>query len=308
MTRTSFPLRALVCSTVLVAGAMPAHAADAAAPTEAAPPAPPYTLTYHIDLVSRYYARGLTTTYGVKPFGTKFADAPESDKPTLQWGADFVHSSGIYLGYFGSQINYSYDAVGKAYSLADRSGVRYQDEKSIENDFYGGYNGTIGDIGYVVGGTYYYYINGTASNWFETKLGLTYGPFGFYAQTALQESQASNKGDTYWTLTYATALPYDVNFLGTLGFYTYKKEGKYLGSRDTYNNLDCAAGSYFNVTGCMDPGGKLSSGNFRHLTLGFTKAIPDTPITLGLQGIIGGKNRFDISQGERVVVYATAGF
>jgi uncharacterized protein (TIGR02001 family) len=304
MTRISFPLRALVCSTALVAGATSAIAADA----PAAAPAPDYTLTYHVDLVSRYYSRGLTTTYGIKPVGTKLADAPESDKPALQWGADFVHSSGFYLGYWGGQINYSYDAVGKAYS--DRSIGTFQDEKSIENDFYGGYNGTIGDIGYVVGGTYYYYINGTASNWFETKLGLTYGPFGFYAQTALQESQASNKGDTYWTLTYATALPYDVNFLGTLGFYTYKKEGKYLGSNDTAPATagPCPAGSYFNVTGCMVVGGSLSSGNFRHLTLGFTKAIPDTPVTLGLQGIIGGKNRFDISQGDRVVVTVSAGF
>lgn len=300
MTRIAFPLRALVCSAALAAGATSALAAEEAAP------APDYTLTFHVDVVNRYYVRGLTSTYGVEAFGNKFGDAPESDKPALQWGADFVHSSGFYLGYWASQINYSYDAVGKSYK--DRTITKFQDDKSIENDFYGGYNGTIGDFGYVIGGTYYYYINGTASDWFETKLGLTYGPFGFYAQTALQESQASNKGDTYWTVTYATALPYEINFLGTLGFYTYKKEGKYLGSRDTYNNVDCAAGEIFNVNGCYSPGGKLTSGNFRHLTLGFTKTIPDTPVTLGLQGIIGGKNRFDIDQGDRVVIYATAAF
>jgi uncharacterized protein (TIGR02001 family) len=299
MTRIAFPLRALVCATALAAGATSALAAEEAAP------APDYTLTFHVDVVNRYYVRGLTTTYGTKAFGNKFADAPESDKPALQWGADFVHSSGFYLGYWASQINYSYDAVGKSYK--DRSITKFQDEKSIENDFYGGYNGTIGDFGYVIGGTYYYYINGTASDWLETKLGLTYGSFGFYAQTALKDNQAANKGDTYWTLTYATALPYEINFLGTLGIYTYKKEGKYLGSKDTAGITTCTAGQVFNVSACLD-GGKLASTSFRHLTLGFTKTIPDTPVTIGLQGIIGGKNRFDIDQGDRVVVYATAAF
>jgi hypothetical protein len=103
----------------------------------------------HTDRVSRYVLRGLTKTCGNGPaLGNEFADAPESDKPALQWGADFAHSSGFYLGYEGSQINYSYDALGKSYS--DRSSTDFQDDKSIENNVYGGYTRSFGDEGYTV--------------------------------------------------------------------------------------------------------------------------------------------------------------
>jgi len=103
----------------------------------------------HTDPVSRYVLRGLTKTYGNGPaLGNEFADAPESDKPALQWGADFAHSSGFYLGYWGSQINYSYEAFDKSYS--DRSITDFQDDKSIENDFYGGYTGSFGNVGCAV--------------------------------------------------------------------------------------------------------------------------------------------------------------
>jgi hypothetical protein len=100
-----------LCLSALALTAGSAHAADA----PAAEPPPAYTLTGHIDLVSRYYLRGLTKTYGNGPaLGNEFADAPESDKPALQWGADLGHSSGFYLGYWGSQINYSYKRLGES--------------------------------------------------------------------------------------------------------------------------------------------------------------------------------------------------
>jgi hypothetical protein len=55
------------------------------------------TLTGHVDLVSRYILRGVTTSYGNSPqgLGNAGADAPESDRPALQWGLDWNHPSGI---------------------------------------------------------------------------------------------------------------------------------------------------------------------------------------------------------------------
>lgn len=306
MSRIHHP-RSVVLLSLISLASVAAHAADEApAGDKPADAAPPYTLTGHIDLVSRYYLRGLTTTYGsTRPYlGPKAADAPESDKPALQWGTDFVHSSGFYVGYFGSQINYSYDALGKSYK--DRSITKFQNQKSIENDLYGGYTGTVGDIGYTIGATYYYYIHGTASNAFETKLGLSYGPFVFTAQTLLKDTNWGNKGDTYWDLIFTQPLPYSLTFTTNLGFYSYDKEGKYLGTRDTSGLTTCNPGEIFNVSFCS--AGKTISGGFRHLIFGISQPIPSTPLTWGLQGIIAGKNRFDVNQGDRVLVTLSAGF
>ncbi len=306
MSRIHRPRSVFVLSLIMLASAAARAEEQKPADDQAAEPAPPYTLTGHIDLVSSYFLRGLTTTYGsTRPYlGPKAADAPESDKPALQWGADFIHSSGLYVGYFGSQINYSYDALGKSYR--DRSITRFQNEKSIENDLYGGYSGAFGDVGYTVGATYYYYIHGTASNACETKLGLSYGPFAFNAQTLLKDTNWGNKGDTYWSLVYTKPLPYSITFTTNLAFYTYDKEGKYLGTRDTSGLTTCGPGEIFNVSFCS--AGKTTSGAFRHLIFGFSQPIPYTPLIWGLQGIIAGKNRFDVNQGDRVVVTLSAAF
>jgi uncharacterized protein (TIGR02001 family) len=112
-----------------------AFAADA--PVHA--PAAPCTVTGHIDLVSRYYLRGATTTYGnaLPALGNKVADASESDHPALQGGLGFVHESGFYAGYFASSINYSYKQLGHSYDDRNILSV-FQNDKSVQNDFYAG--------------------------------------------------------------------------------------------------------------------------------------------------------------------------
>lgn len=263
------------------------------------------TFTGHIDLVSKYILRGVSTTYGPgAPLGNAGADAPESDKPVLQWGVDWSHPSGFYLGYFGSQINYSYKHLGELYS--NPAVTNFQSDKSIENDFYGGYNGKIGDFGYTAGLTGYYYINGKHANAFETKFAVSYADFTFSAQTLLNDVVWGNKGDTYWTLNYTKSLPYKITFLGSLGFYTYNKEGKFLGTYDTFNGASCGAGNSFAVV--CTPGNAPSSGGFRHLILGITQPIGETGLTWGLQGIIGGDNRFSVKQSNRLVASVSYGF
>jgi uncharacterized protein (TIGR02001 family) len=264
-------------------------------------------LTGHVDLVSRYYLRGITTTYGPSApgFGNSGGDAPESDKAALQWGADWSHPSGFYLGYFGSTINYSYKRLGESYT--DRSITDFQNDKSIENDIYGGYNGKFGDIGYTVGLTGYVYYNGKNSNAFETKLGLSYGDFSLNAQTLLKDVVWGNKGDTYWTLNYTTSLPYELTFNASLGYYTYKKEGKFFGTSDTLTGIACPAGQSFFDNGCFS-GGAPKSGGFRHLIVGVTQPIAQTGLTWGLQGLIGGDNRFGVKQANKVIASLSYGF
>jgi uncharacterized protein (TIGR02001 family) len=265
------------------------------------------TLTGHVDLVSRYILRGVTTTYGNSPqgLGNAGADAPESDRPALQWGLDWNHPSGIYLGYFGSQINYSYQRLGESYS--QRGTSEFQSPKSVENDFYGGYNGVVGGIGYTAGLTGYVYVNGKHANALETKLALSYADFTLGAQTLLHDVVWGNKGDTYWTLNYLKPLPYKITLNASLGYFTYKKEGKYLGTTDTLSGRACPAGESFVVNGCF-AGAPPSAGGFRHLVIGFTQPIAQTGLTWGLQGIIAGENRFSIKQRNQLLASLSYGF
>jgi len=262
-------------------------------------------LTGHVDLYSKYVLRGATTTYGTGPVGNTFADAPESNKAALQWGADLAWDNGFYVGYWASTINYSYRQLGKSYS--DRTIADFRKDKSIENDFYGGYAGAVGDFSYDVGLTGYVYYNSTHANALETALAVGYGPVTLKAQTLLQDTVWGNQGDTYWTLNYSTDLPYDFSFNASLGYYTYKKEGKYLGSTDTLTNTACLPGEGFVVNGCYAGGTPVGSA-FRHLVLGVSRPIGDTGLSWGLTGIIGGKTRFGYEQDNKLIANLSYGF
>lgn len=98
--------------------------AQAAAP--AAAPASPHTITGNLSIISDYRFRGITQTF---------------EKPALQGGIDYSHSSGFYLGNWNSNIS---------------SGAGFPDG-NLEMDFYGGYKTSFGDVGLDFGAIYYYY-------------------------------------------------------------------------------------------------------------------------------------------------------
>lgn len=284
-----------------MAGVGAAHAGEQLA-------APSYTLTGHVDLVSAYFLRGATSTYGnaYPGLGNSGADAPESSRPVLQWGADYVHSSGWYAGYWGSRINYSYRRLGQSYD--DRGIVAgFQDDKSIENDLYGGYAGKAGELSYTLGLTAYLYLNGKYADGVESKLGLAYRDFGINAQSLLNDTVWGNRGDTYWSLTYTAPLPHGISFNATAGWYVYAREGKFLGSRDTLSGTACGAGSAFVVNGCY-AGSQPVGSAFRHLTLGISQPIAATGLTWSLQGIVGGENRFGVRQANKGVASISYSF
>ena len=116
-TRTMLALSCLATAPAL-------YAADAPAP------APDYTVTANVGLFSQYIFRGLTQT---------------NEKPALQGGFDYSHSSGFYLGYWGSNISWISDfAPGTSASL--------------ESDFYGGYKKSWDDWSLDVGLLRYQYF------------------------------------------------------------------------------------------------------------------------------------------------------
>ena len=130
--RTSPIPRSLV-NALAVATLLPT-AALAQTPPPAAPPAPDYTLTANVGLFSEYIFRGISQTAG---------------KPAVQGGFDWAHSSGFYLGTWGSNISWLED-----FGAYTRS--------SLEWDFYGGYKGSINDDWNYDLGTIYYLYPGNA--------------------------------------------------------------------------------------------------------------------------------------------------
>lgn len=114
----------------LLAGAVAAALAPVSASAADAPS--PHTLTGNVGFFSQYIFRGLTQT---------------NKEPAVQGGFDYSHSSGFYLGTWGSNISWL------------RDGGSYMAGASLEQDFYGGFKNTIGksDFGYDVGLLYYWY-------------------------------------------------------------------------------------------------------------------------------------------------------
>ena len=113
------------------------------------PPEPDYTLAYNVGVVSDYRFRGLTQS--------RF-------DPALQGGIDFAHKSGFYLGAWASSIKWIKDAGGNA---------------DAEIDLYGGYKGSVSDMGYDLGVLTYQYPSNRLSpsaNTTELYGALTVGP------------------------------------------------------------------------------------------------------------------------------------
>ena len=108
--------------------ALPAFAADAPAA-----PAAPYTFTSNVGFTSDYVFNGISQNYRT---------------PALQGGFDFVHTNGLYLGTWSSNVS------GNQYTNA-----------SMEWDIYGGYNGAVSeDLTYSAGLIQVMYPGGKAFN------------------------------------------------------------------------------------------------------------------------------------------------
>jgi len=101
-------------------------------------PSSPHGFTGNVSLASQYIFRGLTQTNG---------------KPAIQGGADYLHSSGLYLGTWMSNISwYTEQSAGVVsapvpLSSPGPAGPPYLPNKTnsahLEWDLYGGYRGRL---------------------------------------------------------------------------------------------------------------------------------------------------------------------
>jgi uncharacterized protein (TIGR02001 family) len=92
-----------------------------------------FSASGNVSLTSNYVSRGISQTQG---------------KPAIQGGFDLAHSSGFYVGTWGSNVGWLTDFQGYT-------------RGSMELDVYGGYSNSIGDISYDIGAIRYMYPGST---------------------------------------------------------------------------------------------------------------------------------------------------
>ncbi|MDB5999114.1 MAG: hypothetical protein JWP52_813 [Rhizobacter sp.] len=180
-----------------------AAAPSAFAQSSEAASAGPFTTTGNLTLVSDYRFRGISQTYR---------------QPALQGGVELAHSSGLYVGLWGSNV----------------SGNSYNNGNSLEADIYGGYRfEPIKDLNADIGALFYLYpgakLNSApgmpSNNKYdngELFVSLTSGPFNAklsytvtdyfgldgetagYAYFSALPANGGSKGSAYVELNYST--------------------------------------------------------------------------------------------------------
>ena len=150
--------KSLITTAALGALAAPAFvfAADAA-------PAPDLTVAYNVGLYSQYIFRGLTQT---------------DRKPALQGGVDLTHSSGFYLGAWGSNISWLTDP----YLTSSKEDSVYKSGGNLEIDIYGGFRTDLKGVGVDLGVLQYWYPGterGTAAGFGEANTTEVYGALSY---------------------------------------------------------------------------------------------------------------------------------
>jgi uncharacterized protein (TIGR02001 family) len=159
---------ALAAAATLSSGTVLAQAAAPAA-------APDFVVTGNFGITSDYRFRGISQTDG---------------DPAFQGGFDLAHSSGLYVGTWGSNV--SSWAAGPATST------------KLEIDLYGGYKTTVGAIGVDIGAIAYMYPGSSSgaqdgtdvnANTQEAYVGLSYGPVTFKTSYVLSKSYFASTGN-----------------------------------------------------------------------------------------------------------------
>jgi uncharacterized protein (TIGR02001 family) len=201
--------KSLISIAVLGALAAPSFvfAADAA-------PVSDLTVAYNVGLYSQYIFRGLTQT---------------DRKPALQGGVDLTHSSGFYLGAWGSNIDWLKAPYGVN---APSDATYYTKGGNLEIDLYGGFKTELGKsgIGIDVGALQYWYPGTLRGGWAKANTTELYGALSYGWLQAKVSGVVSNSAWGY-------------------------------GKNSTYSAQDNARGTYYAELNATIPIGDLVGGD-----------------------------------------------
>lgn len=203
--------------------ALPAMAEEAAAPASA------FTPSSNVSLVSDYLYRGISQS---------------GAGPAIQGGFDLAHSSGVYVGLWGSSISWLSDAA-----VATNAG--------LELDTYAGYKGAAGAASYDVGYLRYNYPGTYAAGAVKADTDEVYGAVSYSIVTAKLSyalgdlfGVAKAAGSTYIDLSANYSIPDTGVSLGAhYGVQTYKGSSadalKAAGTDATYSDYKLSASKDF---------------------------------------------------------------
>ncbi|MBL8517314.1 MAG: hypothetical protein JNM76_10145 [Betaproteobacteria bacterium] len=172
------------------------------AATSLAHAADEHTLATKVSLFSEYEYRGITQT---------------SEKPALQLNVDYSHSSGFYLGFFGTNIKWLKDYKDEGFVSKDAK---------VELDFFGGYKfEVVKDLTLDVGYLRYEYPNMKAlpglpkANTDEIYLGATYGPvtLKYSHSTSDLFGYFDSKGSTFIEANFSQEIAPKLTLVGNIG-------------------------------------------------------------------------------------------
>lgn len=225
----------------------------------AAPLSAQAEVTGNIGVFSKYVLRGITNN-------------AENDGTTVQGGLDWSHASGLYLGYWGSNLDY-----GATRTSTTNTG--------FENDIYGGFKFKAGPVDLNLGVIYYAYTQVLDSDAAEAVVAAGFGPVTVGAKYLTKDVAWGNTGDTYLTVDYGMDLPSEFKFAAQLGYYFYSDSG----------DFETALGT-------------TEDSGFRHLNLTLSHPLGKSGANMGITYIVGGDDRAGVQQGNAVVLALTTGF
>ncbi len=206
---------ALAAAATLTSGTV---LAQAAAPAEK----PDFVVTGNFGITSDYRFRGLQQTDG---------------DPAFQGGFDLAHSSGLYVGTWGSNV--SSWAAGPYTST------------KLEIDLYGGYKTEVAGVGVDVGAIAYMYPGSTSGNTSsggnyrantqEAYIGLAYGIATFKTSYVLSKNYFAStdagkdaSGTMYYDLTLAKEVLPKLTASVHAGYTDYKQAGRTSSEKVSY--------------------------------------------------------------------------
>jgi len=125
-----------------------------------------------------------------------------NEDPAIQGGFDYAHSSGLYIGTWGSNVEFG--------------GAEH-----MEMDLYGGWSGEFSGVGVDVGAIRYMYFDDTGIDFTELYLGGSYGPF------SAKVSNDFDNDNLYIEAGLEFGLPSDVTLALHVGNYNFDAGGDY---------------------------------------------------------------------------------
>lgn len=224
-------------------------------------------LSGNIGIHSKYLLRGIFE---------------ENDGAAVQGGLDYANDSGFYAGWWFSSLGYNYEATADT----DTTGT------GVENDFYAGFAGEMGTIGYDIGLIQYVYVNVDDSDLTELTASLSMGGGYVGMQYLLTDGWWGNAGDIYWKAGYGMDLPSDFGLAFDLGYYTYEDD----------DNSE--------LGGCGGPGCVVTTDDsgFRHFNITLSHPVGNTGADMYAQYTVAGEDRTGTEYDDTMVFGLTYGF